>query len=109
MQAVLLLPGAVVTYRLFKTFAARKLRSVTKAEYKKATENLTLDNAGFIETFTTGNHVKSIVFVKTSNLPDKYNSDIDLVVYQDRKKMKSPKSITDGLRRLLIENGLIAE
>ena len=59
-EAILLLPGVIVTYRLFKCFVVRRLRSATRDEYDSATADLTGENAGEIKRVTSGNGKQSV-------------------------------------------------
>jgi len=103
----LLLPGPVVTFRLFKKFSPRKFRSATKSEFSKAIEVLNTQNAGQVATLIVpGNNVKTTVFIKTNQLPADFKS-IDVDEYQRKRNTNSPKIISEGLKEALETQGVV--
>ena len=68
--ATALLPGPLVTYRLFKAYAKRKVcGAATKKEFLTACENLVIKQVGRQHKITIPeNNAKTTVFVKYSRM-----------------------------------------
>ena len=111
MDAILLFPGKVVTYRGFKQAGPNRLRIITETEFKAAARTLEENGYGiFIEERVPRSHAKTELFLKLSPLRlqnEKESVTVDIEEYERKYAMKLHSSVQGNLMNILSEKNLI--
>ena len=111
MDAILLFPGKVVTYRGFKQAGPNRLRIITETEFKAAARTLEENRYGiFLEERVPRSHAKTKLFLKLSPLRlqnEKENVTVDIEEYERKYAMKLHSSVRGNLINILLEKNLI--
>lgn len=102
---VLKFPGRVVTLRGFKQASSRKVRATTICEFEEAIEDLKSGGYGRVVKVRVPRSVKATtIFIKCN--PDALGPDrslISLDEYRERYALEDHSSVTDGMKRVMIE------
>ena len=106
-MCVLRFPGRIVTLRGYKQASSRKVRTTTKCEFDEAIEELRSQGYGRVVKIRAPRSAKeSTIFIKSDPeaLPPE-RSLIPLQEYRERYAIQVHSSVTDGMKRALIEKG----
>ena len=104
------LSGPLLTYHCFKQCAAKRLRSIFKAEFEAALTSIQQQGLGRTVRITLPRQRQAqSVFIKTA--PDSLPADatIDSDRYTERYNMPVNKQITEAMRNELVSDGHVQD
>ena len=108
-MAILRIRGPIVTLRGFKQATNRRLRTTTSSEFEEAVGDLETKGYGKVVSLRTArSSTQTIFFIKTSPEAVIHNENlIGCEEYRSRFNQPLHGSVTEGMKRSLIEKGFV--
>ncbi len=108
-MAILRIPGPIIILRAFKQATNRRLRTTTSSEFEEAVGDLETKGYGKVVSLRTArSSTQAMFFIKTS--PEAVIHSEDLIgceEYRSRFNQPLHGSVTEGMKRSLIEKGFV--